>query len=62
MGTYAARQALDDNLKRHLSPETNPAMYNLCVALKDIARALDDLERKIDHVAYEVRNVADRQR
>jgi hypothetical protein len=62
MGTFTARKALDDNLKRHVNPRQEPAMYNLCVALRAMTTVLDDLERQIAHVSKQVAQVATRQR
>jgi hypothetical protein len=62
MGTYTARKALDDNLKRYVSARTDPAMHNLCVALRAMTGALDDIEGKLEYLSKQVAQVAARQR
>ena len=54
MSTTIARKALQENLDRYISQQTDQVMFNLHVALFQITKTLDEIDRKTDALARQV--------
>jgi hypothetical protein len=57
MSTLKAQRALDDNLRHYVSADRDPAMHNLCVALRDLANSIQKIERDVDHLKAAVHSL-----
>jgi hypothetical protein len=58
MSTYKAKKALEENQKRFLNPRTDPVMWNLHVALKELVSDISDIESALSHISRQVADVA----
>jgi hypothetical protein len=50
MSIQDAIRAAEDNVQNHVSAERDPVMYNVSVALLNIARALQRLQNDVDGI------------
>jgi|GEM_PF-6302657 len=57
MSVHDPIRAADDNIQNHVSAERDPAMYNMSVALLNIARALQKLQNDVDVMGRELKRL-----
>ena len=50
MNARKAHNLLKDTLERTIDAEKEPALYAICEALREIAKALVKIEEKIDRI------------
>jgi hypothetical protein len=54
---HTAIRATQDNLNNYVDPKTDPAMFNVNVALLNIAKALLKLQNQIDDIQKQAKNL-----
>lgn len=57
MSAYTAIKAAKDNIEKHVSANRDPVMYNVNVALLNIARAIQSVESKLDDIEKRVKRL-----
>lgn len=57
MSAVTAIRAAQDNIANHVSPQRDPALYNISVALLNLAKAIQELQADVDEVNRRVKSM-----